>query len=92
MNRADHTSGMSAGTTNDITIRRASETATPTRSPSFTAACTRRSTGSTSGSWTACGAASTRPCRTAGRDRGGAVWLVDGDDRLLGALGLTDEG
>src|SRR5215470_14795709 len=25
-------------------------------------------------------------------ERGGAVWLVDGDDELLGALGLTDEG
>ena len=24
--------------------------------------------------------------------RTGAVWLVDGDERLLGALGLTDEG
>lgn len=25
-------------------------------------------------------------------ERSGAVWLVDGDDALLGALGLTDEG
>ena len=41
--------------------------ATPMRSPTCTAACMHRNTGSTSGSWKACGAACRRPCPAAGR-------------------------
>ena len=92
MNVADHTPDMSAGTANDITIRRrlrdcdADAIADLHRrvyaseyglDERFVESVRRGLEAAVSNGWP---------------HRGGGVWLVDGDDRLLGALGLTNEG
>jgi ribosomal protein S18 acetylase RimI-like enzyme len=92
MNRADHTYGMSAGITNDISIRRelrdgdADGIAELHRrvyaseyglNDQFVEGVRRGLHAAVASGWP---------------QRSGAVWLVDGDASLLGALGLTDEG
>ena len=92
MNPADHTSDMSAGTTSDITVRRhlrdgdADAIADLHRrvyateyglNEQFVGGVHRGLAAAVASGWP---------------QRSGAVWLVDGDDQLLGALGLTDEG
>src|SRR6476620_476288 len=91
MNAADHTSDMSTGTTNDITVRRRlrdgdADAIADLHSrvyaseygldERFVEGVRRGLEAAVSSGWP---------------HRGGGVWLVDGDDRLLGALGLTNE-
>jgi ribosomal protein S18 acetylase RimI-like enzyme len=92
MNHAGHTQDMSAGTTNDITIRRRLRDG----DAQAIADLHRRVYASEYGLNEEFARGVERglaaAIETGWPDRGGAVWLVDGDETLLGALGLTDEG
>src|SRR5690348_3223911 len=95
MNASDHTSGMSAaetGITNDISIRRDLRDG----DADAIAELHRRVYASEYGLNERFVESVRRGAEAAVRSgwpqRSGAVWLVDGDAALLGALGLTEEG
>jgi ribosomal protein S18 acetylase RimI-like enzyme len=92
MNPTDHTWAMSAGTTNDLSIRRDLRDG----DADAIADLHRRVYGSEYGLNDQFVEGVRRGLEAAVASgwpqRSGAVWLVDGDRTLLGALGLTEEG
>ena len=92
MNPAGHTQDMSAGTTNDITIRRRLRDGDAQAIADLHRRVYASEYGLNERFVEGVQRGLTATIETGWPDRSGAVWLVDGDERLMGALGLTDEG